>query len=283
MLPNPGLDCQPTGPWTGLHFGFGIVEGRPRRARTGDNRGWLARGVRQARSGRLRLTGKPGTRGRRPVIFDFDGVLADSEGLHVAALEDFLARRGLALPDEDLRPLMGLDQLQTWRWIEARLGLPIDLAADTREYARLVVARFATDLVEMPGARALVAALADAGHPLAVASSSEVEVVEAGLAGLELRDRFAAVVTRDDVMRTKPDPEPYLTAARRLGAELGAEPADCVAIEDSPPGATAARATGMFVVGLEAGHRTLPDVLLDLRVDSLAELVEPVLRLRVFG
>jgi sugar-phosphatase len=120
------------------------------------------------------------------------------------------------------------------------------------------------------GAREVVGALG-AEIPLAIASGARHDEIEAILAVLGLRDAFQAIVGAEDAERTKPDPAPYLEAARQLAARApGLDPAECVAFEDSIPGIAAALGAGMKVVGvahsypadrLRAAHRV---------VDSLA-------------
>lgn len=96
----------------------------------------------------------------------------------------------------------------------------------------------------MPGARQLLAQVAAAGVPYGLVTSSERPVMEAVLARLEVT--FPVTVCGDDVSHSKPDPEPYLLAA----AKLGADPGGCVAIEDSPNGVAAAEAAGCMTIAV---------------------------------
>ena len=120
-----------------------------------------------------------------------------------------------------------------------------------------------------PGARELLAEVAAAGLPHALVTSSEREFMDAVLARTGLR--FDALVCADDVSVTKPDPEPYLLAAKLLGAD----PARCVALEDSPNGVASAEAAGCRVIAVPslvpiepAPGRTVVRSLLDLRADA---------------
>ncbi len=145
------------------------------------------------------------------------------------------------------------------------------------------VAAFARAIPEIPvfdGARELVRALG-AEVPLAIASGARHEEIETILTGLGLRDAFQAIVGAEDAERTKPDPAPYLEAARRLAARTpGLGPAECVAFEDSMPGIASALGAGMKVVGvansypaekLRAAHRVV-DSLVGLDAGSLRGL-----------
>lgn len=188
------------------------------------------------------------------VLFDFDGVLVDSEPLHFRSLRDSLAPEGIALSQADYLALyLAYDDREA-----VRLALEGHGQVPDRERVE-ALARRKADLFDaqleavpvFPGARELVAALQQAGLPLAIASGALRAEIEAILAAAGLRSAFAAVVGADDVACTKPHPEPYLEAARRLRARLpDLEPRHCLAIEDSPPGILSARGAGMTVVGV---------------------------------
>jgi HAD superfamily hydrolase (TIGR01509 family) len=127
----------------------------------------------------------------------------------------------------------------------------------------------------MPGAYELLDALRAERVPVALVTSSLGEIADAVLKSVG-RDRFDAVVTADDVTRTKPDPEPYLTAAKLLGVE----PVRCVVLEDSPNGVAAATAAGCAVVAVpsllpieRAPGRRVVSSLTEIRVADLRTLV----------
>jgi HAD superfamily hydrolase (TIGR01509 family) len=107
----------------------------------------------------------------------------------------------------------------------------------------------------MPGAVELVAALRAAGIPVGLASNSSRQFVDKALRVAGLRDAFDVTVAGDEVPNPKPAPDGYLTAV----AALGADPAACVALEDSATGVAAARAAGMTVIGIPS----FPGVVLD--------------------
>jgi beta-phosphoglucomutase len=211
----------------------------------------------------------------RAAVFDFDGVIVDSEPLHFRSLRDALASESVEITREEYwEHLLAHDDTGSIRRAFARRGEPLD-AARLERVERLKVGRFAELIPEVPvfpGARELIAALASQ-LPLAIASGARREEIEAILAGIGLRDAFVAVVGAQDACRTKPDPAPYLEAARQLGTRaLGLVPGDCVAFEDSVPGLMSALGAGMKVVGvahsypaekLRSAHRV---------VDSLAAL-----------
>lgn len=102
---------------------------------------------------------------------------------------------------------------------------------------------------------ALLRSARRAGLPCAIASNASRILVEPGLDALGLRDEFAAVVTREDVIRAKPDPALFAEAARRLGIA----PERCLGVDDAPEGIASARAAGMRVITVIDGHLILAD------------------------
>jgi beta-phosphoglucomutase-like phosphatase (HAD superfamily) len=120
----------------------------------------------------------------------------------------------------------------------------------------------------MPGALDLIAELRGR-RPLAVASNSHRHLVDLAVGGSNLADAFDAIVASDEVPRPKPAPDLYLEACRRLGSS----PEATVAIEDSPPGAAAARAAGLFVIGI----LYLPDLPVEADVTGRS-LADPAVR-----
>jgi beta-phosphoglucomutase len=189
----------------------------------------------------------------RAAVFDFDGVIVDSEPLHFGALRDALLEEGVAITREEYWGIyLAHDDRNAIRLAlehhgQAAPGERLD------RIERRKVARFAELIPEVPvfaGARELVCALA-AEVPMAIASGARHEEIESILEGLGLREVFGVIVGSQDAPRTKPDPAPYLEAARQLaGRSPGLRPADCVAFEDSVPGIVSALGAGMKVVGV---------------------------------
>ncbi len=176
----------------------------------------------------------------RHVVFDLDGVIVDSEPLHGRANGEYLATLGAAVDRSLHDDMLGRRVRELTDAIAERLGRPPDEVFAAREaiFWRLLE----TDGIQpMPGLHRAITRLSGAGLPLAVATSGTRGYVEHVLRRLGVRDAFKAVVSGEDVVHGKPDPETYLHAA----AVLGADPADCVAIEDTLHGVTAARGAGM--------------------------------------
>lgn len=181
------------------------------------------------------------------VIFDLDGTLVDSEPNYYEAGRQTLAEHGV--PDftwTDHERYVGISTQETvTRW-KSLYGLPSSvpelLADKNRRY--LDLARTATRAY--PEMRKFVELLAGEGVPMAVASGSSPEAIDAILAGTGLDAYLRTTVSADEVAHGKPAPDVFLEAARRLGAD----PADCVVLEDAAPGAAAAHAAGMRCIAI---------------------------------
>ena len=182
------------------------------------------------------------------VIFDYDGVIADSELLNNQAMAEVLT--GIGLPttlDEALALYMGRRWLDFRPEIEARLGRPCP-AATLDDWTRLCHERATTELQAVPGAAAFMAELV---QPRCVASSSPPDWIELGLRTLGIPADHAGPIQSAamHVTRGKPHPDLFLHAAR----EAAVNPERVLVIEDSAPGVQAGVAAGMTVVGLLAG------------------------------
>lgn len=204
------------------------------------------------------------------VIFDFDGVLADTERLHLRAFQRVFATRGWTLDEGDyFDRYLGYDDagLIAAFNTDTRLGLTqAELDALAGEKEKVFSSYIAEGTVLFPGAAACVECLADR-FKLGIASGALKSEIRSILGAAALLHRFPVIVSAEDVSACKPDPEPYLAAARQLGAD----PASCLAIEDSPPGLEAARAAGMKTIGVTT--TATRDVLIaDLVVDNLTQI-----------
>ena len=182
------------------------------------------------------------------VLWDMDGVLLDTERLYTEATQQVVARYNKTYDWSLKGQMMGRPALDAARHLVTALGLPLSPEAYLRESWAILEGLMPT-AAAMPGARALTDALHARRVPQAVATSSPRHLFE--LKTQTHRDwfaRFATVVLGDDprVARGKPAPDIFLVTA----ATLGADPADCVVIEDSPAGVAAARAAGMQVVAV---------------------------------
>ncbi|GAA4503879.1 HAD family phosphatase [Pseudaeromonas paramecii] len=191
------------------------------------------------------------------VIFDMDGVLVDSEPLYMRVERQSFARHGVFLAPADQDRFVGTSQRQMWQTIRQEYGLEAELDTLIAEHQQAVLAALRQQpLPAMPGVADLLAALAAAGKPCALASSSPRALVETMLETIGLSTCFSQTVCGDEVRLSKPEPDIFLQAADRLGVA----PAHCLVIEDSAHGVTAAKAAGMPCIGLQnpnSGNQSL--------------------------
>ena len=185
----------------------------------------------------------------KALVFDFDGLILDTETPEFLAWSDIYQRHGVSLDPAAWGVGVGTwDAFDPVTHLEGLTGRPVTAEELRREQRERCLALIAAEQ-PLPGVRELLDGARERGLKLAVASSSGREWVEGHLRALGLLDRFQCVRTRDDVARVKPDPELYLAAA----ACLGVEPGECVAFEDSPNGARAALAAGMRLAVIPNG------------------------------
>ncbi len=185
------------------------------------------------------------------LIFDFDGVVVDSEPIHLAGFQRVLESIGLNLTEEDYYArYLGYDDHDCLLIAARDAGRALDeaqIAELTRAKTACVQQAFAESIRPLPGAAELIRAAAAEAVPLAVCSGALREEIELASRTIAVWACFQAVVAARDVRRGKPDPEGYAKARERLAAATGRElrPGRCVAVEDSPAGIEAAAAAGM--------------------------------------
>jgi HAD superfamily hydrolase (TIGR01509 family) len=204
----------------------------------------------------------------RAVIFDMDGVLTDSEPAFFHAVNDILFRHGMSISADEYSRFIGSATSEMWRGVIALKGVPAALDEITEAYESPLMARLREPRPPLPHARELIEDLRSHGVPVALCTASYQRWVDAILGGAGLAGMFDALSTADMVERTKPHPAPYLLAAELLGLP----PHQCIAIEDSVAGLTAAMAAGMHVVQLRATETAAPPLRgVDLTIESLRD------------
>ena len=204
------------------------------------------------------------------VLFDMDGTLVDSEKLWTVAMDDYAAHRGGSIRESTRANMVGSNMIRSMRIVLDEVGAP-DTPDELDHAAGWVAARmtelFADGLPWRPGAAEALRVVRDQGLRTALVTSTIRSLTEIALNTLG-RESFDVTVCGDEVGgRNKPDPEPYLRAARMLDVD----PAQCLALEDSPTGVASAEAAGCAVlavpceVELPTGpQRVLRDSLLDV-------------------
>jgi beta-phosphoglucomutase len=221
----------------------------------------------------------------KAVIFDFDGVLVNSEPLHFRAMRDALVPEGFTITTGEYESqYLAYDDREAMRVALEIHGKPSG-RADVERTALRKAEIFEAIIHEVPfydGARELVVDLARV-MPIAIASGALSGEIETILRAGGLRESFVAVVGADHTRQSKPHPEPYLLAMTRLQARVpDLSPADCLVIEDSMAGIASGLAAGMRVLGvahtypaakLSAAHHVVP-ALRGLEVASLGRLFE---------
>jgi HAD superfamily hydrolase (TIGR01509 family) len=211
------------------------------------------------------------------VLFDMDGLLIDSEPLWLEAETAIMARLGASWSEEDQAQLLGGSLERSVRYLLSKATRPAPPELIAEWLMSDIIERVRRDGVPVqPGARELLAAVRQAGLPHALVTSSERGFMDAVLAGTGMR--FDVLVCAEDVTATKPDPEPYLLAAKLVDVD----PGDCFALEDSPNGVASAEAAGCRVFAVPslvpiapAPGRTVVRSLLGLTADADGIRVKP--------
>jgi HAD superfamily hydrolase (TIGR01509 family) len=213
--------------------------------------------------------------GLAAVLFDMDGLLVDTEPLWFETETEVMARLGVQWTAQDQEALLGGSMEGSVAYMLAKATRPASPHDVERWLSQGMLDRVRDGRVEIrPGARELLTAVAAAGLPHALVTSSLRPFAEAVLAGTGFR--FPVTVCGNDVPTSKPDPAPYVLAAKLLEVA----PARCVALEDSPNGVASATAAGCAVVAVPsfvdippAPGRLVVASLLDVSVATLRDLV----------
>jgi HAD superfamily hydrolase (TIGR01509 family) len=210
------------------------------------------------------------------VVFDLDGVLLDSEAAWVEVKREFTEENGGHWKESAERDMLGMSSTEWSRYMHDELGVPVPPEQISSEVAGRLVERYRQRLPLLPGALEAVRALAR-HWPLALATSSNRNVIDLVLEEADLVDAFEATVSSEEVARGKPAPDVYLDAARQLEVD----PAACAAIEDSANGIRSAHAAKMPVIAIP--NRDFPPepdalALAAVVLDSLEQLTPEQVR-----
>jgi len=183
------------------------------------------------------------------VVFDLDGILIDSEHVWDEVRQQLADERGGRWNENASRDMMGMSSIEWSRYMRDVVGLTEEPEEISAEVVRRLEDRYRRELPLIPGAEQAVESLA-ARWPLALASSSNRELIDLVLESSGLGRYFTASVSSEEVARGKPEPDVFLEAARRLGVE----PTHCAAVEDSENGILAAKAAGMRTIAIPNPH-----------------------------
>ena len=213
------------------------------------------------------------------VLFDFDGILVDSEPLHYRAFTEVLDPLGMGFPwKEYVETYMGFDDRDAFREAFRAKGIPLDEA----NLGKLVAAKSGAFLrglrdgvTAYPGAVPLIETLYAAGIPLALCSGALRSDIDPILAHLGIAHRFDVIVSADDVRRSKPDPASYALAFARLAERydmLLTAPEKSVAVEDTPAGIRSAKGAGLRALAVTNSYGDLGLAEADWVVGSLEDV-----------
>ena len=204
----------------------------------------------------------------RALIFDFDGLIVDSEGPGFQAWSELYASYGCALPFDKYSACIGtLGGFDLHGYLQQQSGRSFE----REDLENACNARWLELMKEqplLPGIAACITSAKTRGLKLAIASSSTEEWVTGNLRRFGLLDRFDAICTRDYVASVKPDPALYLLALEKLGVAAD----EAIAFEDSPPGILAAKRAGLFCIAIP--NPLTKDMALELADRRLSSLEE---------
>ncbi|MFI6446888.1 HAD family hydrolase [Kitasatospora sp. NPDC050543] len=183
--------------------------------------------------------------GLQAVLLDMDGTLVDTEDFWWQAEASLFAELGYALDEGDRAHVVGGPMSRVIEYLLSSTGVDLSPGDLTTLINQRFVDLLAGGVPLMPGAERLLNTLAAHGIPAALVSASHRHIIDIVLGSLGAH-HFAFSVAGDEVPRTKPHPDPYLEAVRRLGAD----PARCVVVEDAPTGVRSAEAAGCPVIAV---------------------------------
>ncbi len=192
----------------------------------------------------------------RAVILDMDGVVVDSEHQWMLAEGSFMRALVGKWAKKDHYRAVGMGVSDAYRLLVREYGLKMTLKKFSERSDKLAEEIYSSRVSLTPDLRRFIAAARRREIPLALASCSPKNWVDMVLKRFRLRSDFTVIVTADDVRRTKPAPDIYLLAARKLEVK----PQDCLAIEDSSLGVRSAKAAGMTCIGLRTGFNEEQDL-----------------------
>jgi len=184
------------------------------------------------------------------VLWDMDGVIADTAPYHLMAWQEIFQKRGMNYSDEDFKRNFGQRNDTIVRKVTGGSLSSAEVAAITTEKEVVFRQKAAQSVKPFPGAIGLIKSLREYGVKIALASSAPIENIQLVTRVLGIENSFDATVWGREVTEGKPSPKGFLLAAKRLGVE----PQNCVVIEDSVAGVTAAKSAGMKCVAVTNTH-----------------------------
>ena len=208
------------------------------------------------------------------VIFDLDGTLVDSMWMWTDIDIEYLDRFGIGFEKQIQREIEGLSVYETAIHFKNKFGISDPIEVMMQDWLEMSVERYRNEVRLKSYVSGFLTLVSEHGIPMGIASSNSRQALTACLEANSVADRFGVIVTSDEVKKGKPNPDVYLEAARRLGVD----PKRCIAFEDIPAGIAAAKAAGMFVVGVyDKYSEDLTEqkkAMADLYIEDFGEMIE---------
>ena len=203
------------------------------------------------------------------VIFDLDGVIIDSEPVHFRLEKQMLDELQIAVSSEEHNSYVGMSSENMWATIVSRHNLSYQPAELVQKKYSLYIDHLLNEqnLHPIPGVADLIKELYENNFKLIIASSSPAEVIDAILKKFDLSKYFSATISGTELTHSKPHPEIFLRAAKLADSR----PDECVVIEDSENGVTAAKAAGMKCIGFANPNSGVQDL---IRADIIIKSFE---------
>jgi HAD superfamily hydrolase (TIGR01509 family) len=217
------------------------------------------------------------SRSRRTILWDMDGVIADSASFHFAAWQEVFRRRGIGFTKDDFTRLFGTRNDFIIRTITGKDIREEGVRLILEEKEKLFREKARGKLKPFPGVMKLLNSIRQGNFRSAITSSAPTDNIDFTCDELNIRPYFMSIVSGKEVPASKPSPQIFLLAAQKLGAE----PRDCVVIEDSPLGVEAAKAAGMRCLAVTNTHPSKELEKADKVVNSLDEVDLITLVMRV--
>ena len=205
----------------------------------------------------------------KAIIFDMDGVLVDSEPLHLLAMTRFLEQFGIEYSEKENQEFLGRKDLYIAQVLIDRYSLRLTARELVDGKERILDEIMHSSSAARPGVYDILKAAQQASIPAAVASSATIQAIQTVMKILDIGKYFSAFTSGDEVEHSKPAPDIFLLAASKLG--VAAE--NCLVIEDTLNGLKAAKAAGMYSISIPCDATAHQDhSIADLRLSSLAQV-----------
>ncbi|MGB9679943.1 MAG: HAD family hydrolase [Thermoanaerobacteraceae bacterium] len=211
------------------------------------------------------------------IIFDMDGVIIDSEPIHIKLENELFSKLGFSISEEEHNTFIGASSFYMWRKIKDKFNLTYTVEElvkmDRENYLNYITKT--GDITFVKGVKEVIKNIPKDKYKLAVASSSPIEVIDLVVRKLNLIKTFDVLISGDFVRNSKPAPDIFLYTAEKLGLESS----ECVVIEDSKNGILGAKSAGMSVIGFlnkNSGNQDLSsaDVIIESFNINLIEIIK---------